>query len=407
MHPNKPIKNLFNQNNAWLMFLNQHIDNIRDSVIENVTKMLACGTAAFGSRKYCCSNSHCSHIKYIHQTCKSRACNSCGTKATERWVQAQQYVLPDCEWQHITFTMPDTLWEIFRYNRPLLGLLFNCAAQILIAWAKNKGIEIGIFCALHTYGRQLNWNAHIHLSVTRGGICLKTGAWKPIYFKVEETMACWRYAVITLLREQYNDLDLSAERYNHLREERDWVHFLDSQYQRYWKVHFAKNTDNMMHTVSYLGRYLKRPPISAARLRHCSKGSGVTFDYLDHLITGWTESLTLSAEELIERLVEHIPEKGFKMIRYYGFLSNRRRGEMLPKVYEVLDMIEKKKPVVPGYAAMLKRFVNVDPYECILCQSRIIFTEFRAGTSISKLSASMLMSARRTSTIWPELDQCA
>jgi len=179
--------------------------------------MLACGTATFGSRKYAWSNGNYSHTKYIHQTCKSRACNSCGTKATEHWVQTQQHVLPDCEWQHITFTMPDTLWEIFRYNRSLLGLLFNCAAQILIAWAK----KIGILCALHTYGRQLNWNTHIHQSVTRGGICLKTGAWKPIYFKTKETEACWRYAIVTLLREQYDDLDLSVARYSHIREERE------------------------------------------------------------------------------------------------------------------------------------------------------------------------------------------
>lgn len=144
MPPDKPLKALFNRQQEWLTFLNKHIGHVREAVIENVTKMLACGTAAFGSRKYTCSNNRCSHIKFINQTCKSRACNSCGTKATERWVQTQQYVLPDCEWQHITFTMPDKLWEIFRYNRPLLGKLFNCAAQILISWAKEKGLEMGL-----------------------------------------------------------------------------------------------------------------------------------------------------------------------------------------------------------------------------------------------------------------------
>ncbi|WP_318429965.1 transposase, partial [Photobacterium leiognathi] len=101
-------------------------------------------------------------------------------------------------------------------------------------------LENGIFCALHTYGRRLNWNPHIHLSVTRGGICPKTSTWKPIFFKAKETETCWRYAIITLLREQYGEIDLSAEPYAHIREERDWRHFLDSQYQRYWKVHFAK-----------------------------------------------------------------------------------------------------------------------------------------------------------------------
>ena len=95
----------------------------------------------------------------------------------------------------------------------------------------------------------------------------------------------------------------------------------------------------------------------------------------------------------MERLVEHIPDKGFKMIRYYGFLSNRHRGEMLPKVYKVLKMEEKKKPTMPGYAAMLKGYVNVDPYECVLCQSRLVFNGYRAGTPLSELTASTLVQA--------------
>ena len=101
-------------------------------------------------------------------SCKSRACSSCGMKATERWIQKQQHVFPECEYQHITFTLPNTLWSIFRHNRWLLNKLFKCAANILLGRAKEKGIDIGIFCALHTYGRKLNWNTHLHFSVTRG-----------------------------------------------------------------------------------------------------------------------------------------------------------------------------------------------------------------------------------------------
>jgi len=61
MHPNKPLKDLFNKNNVWLTYLNQNIGHVRDAVMENVTKILACGTAVFGSRKYTCSNGNCSY----------------------------------------------------------------------------------------------------------------------------------------------------------------------------------------------------------------------------------------------------------------------------------------------------------------------------------------------------------
>ena len=40
----------------------------------------------------------------------------------------------------------------------------------------------------------------------------------------------------------------------------------------------------------------------------------------------------------IARLIRHIPDRNFKMIRYYGFLSNRTRGEKLPLVYIGTDV---------------------------------------------------------------------
>ncbi|MFK0569557.1 transposase [Endozoicomonas sp.] len=36
--------------------------------------------------------------------------------------------------------------------------------------AGKKGIRSGIFTALHTFGRDLKWNTHVHLSVTTGGL---------------------------------------------------------------------------------------------------------------------------------------------------------------------------------------------------------------------------------------------
>nr|WP_272539667.1 transposase [Providencia sp. PROV197] len=65
------------------------------------------------------------------------------------------------------------------------------------AW--HQGLEIGIFCALHTYGRQLNQHPHIHVSVIRGGLT-KYDTWKPIFFKKKDVEKVWRSAVVRLLR---------------------------------------------------------------------------------------------------------------------------------------------------------------------------------------------------------------
>ena len=74
----------------------------------------------------------------------------------------------------------------------------------LKTWPKRQGLEIGVFCALHTYSRKLNWNCHVHVSATRGGICQRTGLWKPIYFKAKVTEACWRAAITQLLSAHYS-----------------------------------------------------------------------------------------------------------------------------------------------------------------------------------------------------------
>ncbi|EPT3147583.1 transposase, partial [Yersinia enterocolitica] len=69
----------------------------------------------------------------------------------------------------------------------------------------------------------------------------------------------------------------------------------------------------------------------------------------------------LSQEEMLWRYISHIPSRHFKMVRYYGFLANRKRGELLPKVYTALGIEMKKKPQKPGFASLMKQFTNVDP----------------------------------------------
>ncbi|ELB2807655.1 hypothetical protein QNE90_004888 [Vibrio alginolyticus] len=69
--------------------------------------------------------------------------------------------------------------------------------------------------------------------------------------------------------------------------------------------------------------------------------------------------------------IENIPDKHFKMIRYVGLIENRRTGEMFPKVYDALGIAPKDAPEMTGYVDMLKGYVKVDPFECILCGHRL------------------------------------
>ena len=76
------------------------------------------------------------------------------------------------------------------------------------------------------------------------------------------------------------------------------------------------------------------------------------------------------------------------MDTFQGFAQRppmRRRGKALPKVYAALDMKVEAEPKIPCYASMLKGYVKVDPYECILCESRLVFRNFRVGNSVADL----------------------
>ncbi len=101
--------------------------------------------------------------------------------------------------------------------------------------------------------------------------------------------------------------------------------------------------------------------------------------------TGETATETLTQRELVARLKQHIPEKFFKMVRYFGFLANRVCGEKLPQVYRALGM-DKPEPVAKVcYAQMVKQFLSRDPFECVLCGCRMVYRRAIAGLNVSGL----------------------
>ncbi|GFZ63272.1 hypothetical protein PSE10B_56680 [Pseudomonas amygdali pv. eriobotryae] len=123
---------------------------MRDIEVESVSKMLACGTSILGVKHYTCGNDSCPHVKYLCNTCSCRACPSCGKKATDQWIANQQHRLPECTWQHLVFTLPDTLWPLFFHNRHWLDALCRLAVDNLLYAGRRRGVEVGVLCAIHT-----------------------------------------------------------------------------------------------------------------------------------------------------------------------------------------------------------------------------------------------------------------
>lgn len=365
------LRTIFLDNGNWWKLFLKHRDLIRLSIIINVLKLLVCRTSFLGYHHFLCPT--CSNSIKVPHSCKSRFCPSCGKKATDIWIKNSFNILPKTTWQHITFTMPSELWNFFWLNRYLMNLIPLIAANIIKEWAKRKGFLPGIFLAIHTFGRDLKRNIHIHLSSTTGGLSLTHDSWlRGFYFYHDSLKKVWRYQIISLLRNEFKKGHLMLPpSLKHITSYNMFYSWTSQFYEKTWVVHLNEQSNNMKANVDYLGKYLKRPPIGETRIKHYD-GNTVTFEYLDHY-TDTKEIISLPVLDFIERLICHIPDKHFRNIRYYGFLANRLRGKLLPLVHKLLHTktaITTK--VYLSWSNMIQTTYKYDPLKCPLCKSTVL-----------------------------------
>ena len=194
-------------------------------------------------------------------------------------------------------------------------------------------------------------------------------------------MNMWRYKVISLFRTMHTKEPLKIPKAIQvlLTPHFTFSHFLDKLYKKQWIVNCAKPTNDHKISVNYLARYTKRPPIAESKLRHYD-GNEITFSYLDHKTKNY-KKLTLSSEEFIARFVQHIPDEGFRMIRYYGFLANRIRGTLLPIIHKLIGQQGKYNNPEPTYANLIEKSFGFNPLTCILCGKQLVLSTVRFGIS--------------------------
>ncbi len=81
-------------------------DRTRPAVRENFLKVMECGTIALGAEVFASETER----LLVYHTCKSRACPSCGYRATASWQDELEALLPDVFYVNINFTMPSFFW---------------------------------------------------------------------------------------------------------------------------------------------------------------------------------------------------------------------------------------------------------------------------------------------------------
>jgi len=224
-----------------------------------------------------------------------------------------------------------------------------------------------IFTALHTFGRDLKRNVHIHLSTTTGGIDINTKEWKPFFFHHKKLKKLWKNKIIQLFRNYYNagNLTLTTDLKKQINHCFSFAQFLNGLYKKTWIVHCALPNSNYKYNLEYFGRYTKRPPIAESKLKHYS-GEDIVFSFKNHR-TGKHEDKSMNIFAFIAKFIQHIPEQGFRMIRYYGFLANRVRGALLKIVYLALNQVQNFDFKKPSYVTLMLKSFGIDPMSCNDC----------------------------------------
>ncbi len=326
-------------------------ERTRSSVREAFAKVIDCGTAALGAEVFASE----AEERIVYHTCKSRACPSCGYQATRAWQRDQWRELPEIPYAHVTLTMPDHLWPFFQHNRHLLHDLPVLGAKVLQQWARQKyGIRLLIVVIPHTFGRHLNFNCHLHILVSDGGLREDRTEWyTPARLDRNALMRMWRYAVITLLRETFRTGVLQTDMGGG-----SLLQLLTAQYERRWIIDI-KRFRSKKHFLGYAGRYARRPPLAQSRLRRVDRQE-IRFLTKDTR-TKRTVETTYTPADFLAALADHVPDRYRHNIRYFGLLAPRGKSQTHDAVFAVLGQQRLGKPSRLRWATSLQKSFGVDP----------------------------------------------
>ena len=349
----------------WQSFCDKY-KNIRPVVYDEVNKFIGCGSKDNGYSVYECDS--CGNYMFVPFTCKSRFCPSCGVNSCIRVANEMPTRCLDVKHRHITFTISDKLCSFFQKDRSLLDILFKASSDTVLSWFKEKNkneqFTPGIISTLHTFGRDLKWNTHIHMLVTEGAMG-NISKWKDFSFFPYEML---RKRFMTTLLSMLSKV-IPSQEFKKIKNE------LYKDYNNGFYVH-APNShfSNVKNAIKYITRYTNRPAMAESRIiSYDPDVPSVTYYYDRHEDN---ERITESVHpfELIKKLIIHIPEKGFNMTRYYGLYAMKKsKIKIIKRIKEKLN-----KPL--SWAAKLFKFFNKNPLICS-CGNKLKYQYFVESSS--------------------------
>ena len=346
----------------WHGFLKIYENKIRSNVKKEVEKVLKCKDTKYGFIELKCDK--CNTKKKIGFTCKSRFCTSCGKIYTDNWIDNMLGNLINVKHRHIVFTIPEELRKFFGIDRQRLKILPKCAARAVTSWmhSLNKKEEFtpGIVTVIHTFGRDLKWNPHVHMMVTEGGKGNIT-EWRHIrYISYESLRKRWQ----KILLDEITNISGNTKEVKLIKNK------LYKEKVKGFYVHAKTEIKSAKIAAKYVGRYVGRPAIAESRILKYD-GKNVTYKYTRHEDNKVIVE-TVHVYEFIKRIIRHIPEKNFKMIRYFGIYSRRSKCKV-----NFIKMIDKRilsiRKSIANWENRILAIAGVDPCKCPNCKNKMRF----------------------------------
>lgn len=313
-------------------------------------------------------------------TCKTRLCPTCGYKYSTVWAQKISNELLNVPHRHILFTIPKECRPFFCLDRNLLSKLSLGIKQILDyqfqnLHKKNKRkkkigkfsknyftqsdiLHYGLITVLHTFGRDLKWNPHVHALVSLGGFN-KNFVWKKLdYFHSNIIANQWKFIVLQIIQSgNYRDPIWKQKA----------KQVANKLYKENIRLFFSVGGQEVNSTqglLKYLGRYLARAPIANYKIVNVTEKE-VTFFFHDLANNKEKTYVTMSREKFIQQVLIPLPPKHFKMISRFGFYA-RRKSDTLKIHMALLQKKKKKNPFSFYVNSMLENF-QIHPFICPNC----------------------------------------
>jgi hypothetical protein len=361
-------------NSSWIHWVHQKV----------LRAIAHCRTAVLGGHLHQCPG--CGHRAVVFHSCRNRHCPKCQVAARRRWLAARQTELLPVGYFHVVFTLPHPLSPLLLQNKKLLyDLLFRASAETLLEIAldpKHLGAEIGFLSVLHTWGQNLRHHPHIHCVIPAGGLSPDHHRWiHPRYhFLLPQRVLSrvFRGKFIDSLKRSHSQLTLSGA-LQPLRQDRAFASFLHTLFRQDWVVYLKPPFGGPQNVLRYLAGYTHRVAISNHRLVAFDNHQ-ITFRYKDYAHGNKKRLMTLSAQEFLRRFLLHVLPRGFVRIRFYGFLANRRRANLLPLCQQFL--LHHPKPAASPEAE--SSAVVLTGLRCPHCATPMLIIEtFSAATFVS------------------------